>query len=197
MKKTKLLFGLLSAGLLAASFNAHANHRGGATFATLANGYNFFASKRSLNNASAPTVQFGYDFTDKWAAEIGVSVINSNKKVTEEHAHGYIYSLDGIYRTDMHGNFAPYLLAGLGVTGLDPNGTDPVNQAHAELGIGSQFFISDSIALGAEAKDLYTFSGGKNDIQLLATISFLFGGSPAALDYGIWKGDKSVSHNVA
>lgn len=198
-KQRKLLLSLFSALLLTNSLSAHASHRKGAFFVTLNDGYTFFASKRGMQNNSTPGFQFGYDFSDQWAAELGVSLINTHTTNAKghTHAHGFIYSLDGIYRTQMHDHFAPYFLAGLGVTGLKPNYSNPVNQAHAEVGVGSQYFISDSIALGAEAKDLYTFSGGKNDVQLLASISFLFGGSSSALNYGVWNKGKDVNHVVA
>jgi len=193
MKKTKLLCTALSIFTLSASMNAFAGNRTGAFYVTLGDSYIHFDSKRHLNNTGAPLIRLGYDFNDRWAAQLGLTVINTTKsnQSGDNSVHGFIYAIDGVYRMMPHGRLEPYAFAGLGVIGLKPSGIDPINQAHAEVGIGAQYFIADSIALGADAKDLYTFSGGKNDVQLSANISFLFGGN-AALDEakaaeGVWK----------
>lgn len=67
----------------------------------------------------------------------------------------------------------PYLLAGVGVIGLNPNRNDGHNEGNMNFGIGSDFFIEKSIAFRIEARDFYTFVGGKNDILIGAGIKFL------------------------
>ncbi|HSW71675.1 MAG TPA: OmpA family protein, partial [Gammaproteobacteria bacterium] len=141
-------------------------------------GYYFFASKRQLENTSIPNAQLGYDFNDHWGIQAGVAVINTDQNASAggEHVHGFIYSVDGLYHFQQFGHVEPYLMAGVGVTGLKPNGIDPTNQGNVDAGVGVQYFMTDSIALGADAKDVYTLSGGKNDAMVTAGITFLFGG---------------------
>jgi len=196
MNKTKLLCAALSVLTVAASNNIFAGNRAGAGYVSIGDGYYFFASKRNLKNANVPSVRLGYDFDNSWAAQFGATLINTDPKGNgsdRRSVHGFDYSVDGIYRTMPIGNFEPYVFAGLGVLGLSPNGNDPVNQAHAQVGVGSQYFFSESIALGLDAKDVYVFSGGKNDMQLTATVNFLFGGNSHPVvtpEKSVWKGEK-------
>ena len=182
MKNKKALLAGLSVIALCVSSFASADPRPGAVSIRLADGYVFFAHKRNLENTSTPTIELGYEFNDKWGAKLGTTVINTN---TTGYAynlgvHGFIYTLDGVYKFTSHGNFVPYALAGVGVTSINPKvSNDPNNQANVNAGIGTHYFIDPSISLNAEAKDLYTLSGGKNDVMLTAGVTFFFGGETA------------------
>jgi len=144
-----------------------------------------------LENTSAPTIELGYEFNDKWGMKVGVSVLNTNTNNAgpDTGVHGNIYTVDGVYKFTPYGLFEPYALAGVGVTSIKAQNTnDPTNQANINAGIGSHFFIDPSISLNAEAKDVYTMSGGKNDVMLTAGITFYFGGETA--QPVVYKGDK-------
>lgn len=190
MNKTKLLCIALGMITMTTSIAGFAGNRAGAGYVSLGDGAIFFASSRYLKNTSTPTIRLGYDFTDHWAAQASVSLINTDQKGSgvHSHVHGFDYSIDGVYRTDTYQHFEPYIFAGLGMMSLNTHGTDPVDKANAEMGIGSQYFISDSIAFGLDVKDIYTFSGGNNDVQLTATINFLFGGNTTPQQNINWKG---------
>ncbi len=122
----------------------------------------------------------GYDFSRNWGAAFGTTVINAEGKGTPawtKHEHGFIYTLDGIYRFAQHGLFEPYVMAGIGVTSLKPAmSNSTVNNANINAGIGAQYFISESIALGGDVRDIYTMAGGVNDVAATANLTFLFGG---------------------
>ncbi len=183
-KNTKRL--ILAASLLTAaavvSTAAFAGNRAGAFYGTLSEGYYHFSQQRHLENTAVPGIALGYDFTDQFAAQAGALVLNADHRGHEAvgGAHGFIYQLDGVYRFAKSGNFEPYALGGVQVTSLKPAGNNTVDQAGVNLGIGAQYFVADSIALGAEARDFYTFSGGKNEAMLAANITFLIGGETAA-----------------
>src|SRR5579872_3470577 len=177
MKNKKVVLACLSVIVLTANSYATADARPGAVSIRLADGYIFFAKKRNLDNTSTPTIELGYEFNDQWGAKGGVTVINTNTSsaVPDHGVHGFIYTLDGVYKFASHGYFQPYALAGIGVTSVNsPNSDDPNNQANVNAGIGTQFFIDPAIALNAEAKDLYVMSGGKNDVMLTAGVTFYF-----------------------
>jgi hypothetical protein len=176
----KLLIGLSLLTLAGSGTFAAAGNRPGAITFRLADGYVFFAQKRDLDNTTIPTIELGYTFNENWGAQIGTSVINTNinNSAIETGAHGFYYFLDGVYHMNALGNWQPYALGGVGITSLKVrNNNDPTNQANVNLGIGTQYFIADSIALGVDARDVYTLSGGKNDVMLTAGITFLMGGS--------------------
>ncbi len=89
--------------------------------------------------------------------------------------HGFLYTADGLYRFKPMSVTQPYVLAGVGVLSLKPNANNGVNQGNVNAGAGLQVFFKSWGALRAEVKDIYTLSGGKNDILINAGISFLLG----------------------
>jgi len=155
-----------------------AGNRPGALTLSLGDAYYHFANKRNLNNPSLPNIAVDYNFDEHWAAELGVGIINTT--TTSYHfssnhgVHGFLYTADGLYRFKSYKRFEPYVLAGLGVIGLKPNGSETVDQGNLNAGIGTQLFATDSLAFRAEVRDLYTISGGKNDYMLNLSINFLF-----------------------
>ena len=90
---------------------------------------------------------------------------------------GFIYTIDGVYRFKPCGRLAPYALGGIGALSISPNGNESSTQGNINAGIGSQYFIDPSIAFRAEIKDLYTMTGGKNDVMINFGVTFLFGGT--------------------
>ncbi len=194
MKNKKIALACLSVFALSIHSYASAETRPGAVSLRLADGYIFFAHKRDFDNTSTPTIELGYEFSEKWGMKIGATVLNTNIKGNgpDSGVHGFIYTLDGVYKFNDYGHFEPYVLAGIGVTSLKAANIidDPTNQANVNAGIGSQFFIDPSIALNAEAKDVYTLSGGKNDVMLTAGITFYFGGETPA-EPVLYKGAKN------
>jgi OOP family OmpA-OmpF porin len=173
MKKIILLAGLLGA-LSATSVMAWNNP--GAFTLTLADSYYSFASKRHLDSNSVPNAALAYNFDERWAAEFNYGAINTNYH-NSVAVHGGLYTLDGLYRFTSRGRFQPYVIGGIGMMGLKPTvNTEAQYQGNMNVGLGTQFFAANSIALRLEARDLYTMSGGKNDVMLNFGISFLFGG---------------------
>jgi len=153
-----------------------AENRPGATTFTLAAAYYHFSSARNLKNASLPNIALAYNFNERWAIEGGVGVINTNQRTTDQGVHGFLYTIDGLYRFKPHQHFEPYVLAGIGILGLKPNGNSNEHQGNINAGIGAQFFADKSIALRAELRDVYTMSGGKNDWMANIGVSYLFDG---------------------
>lgn len=173
MKKIAVMLSLLS---LVSGISVAGNHPGAVTL-TLADAYYHFSSSRQLDNASMPNVALAYNFDNHWAVEAGVGVINTNQRISGSGEHGFLYTVDGLYRLGIHHHFEPYVIAGIGVLGIRPQiNNNSAHQGNVNAGIGTQFFASESIALRAELRDLYTVSGGKNDWMANFGVSFLMGG---------------------
>src|SRR5580658_9559260 len=60
--------GLISIASCSSSF-AFAGNRPGALTVTLAGGYEYFATKRLIDNTGLGILMLGYDFTDHWGIE--------------------------------------------------------------------------------------------------------------------------------
>lgn len=197
MNKKKSLLAYFGIIAFLGSSIAYAENREGAFTFGLADGYVFFANKRGLENTSTPTIQLGYEFNEKWAIQFGTTVINTNIKdeTVGSGAHGFYYLLDGVYHMATYGHWVPYALGGIGVTSLKVNNNnDPRNEGNINAGIGTQYFIDDSITLNADARDVYTMSGGKNDVMLMAGVTFLFGGqTPEPAAKTVFKGETAKS----
>ncbi len=191
MKKTMKC--VVAASVVAFMGAAYAGNRPGAVTVGVGQGYYIFSAKRDLQNTDIPEIRLGYDFSSRWGVVFVTDVINTEGKGTPpwtNHVHGFIYTLDGVYRFAKKGLLEPYVVAGIGVTSLKPvKGSNTVNNANVNAGIGAQYFISESIALGGDVRDIYTLSGGINDVAAVAHITFLFGGDTAPAI--VYKGDQN------
>ena len=143
---------------------------------TLGGGYIFFAPKRNLKNTAIPTyAALAYNFDEKWATEFAVNLINATShNPNNQFSHGFIYILDEMYRLPTTHKIDPYVLGGFNIFSLKPVTNQAVNQGGMNLGFGAQFFKSKHVAVSAEARDIYTFSGGKNDVLLNLGLNFIW-----------------------
>ncbi len=142
---------------------------------TLSEGYYHFDTRRHLQNASVPNIAVAYNFTQQWAMEGSVGIANTNQSNgTHRGVNVYLYNLDAIYRFTPHKRWEPYVLFGVGESTFFPT-NESTHQGNINAGIGTQFFAHDIIALRAEARDVYTMAGGKNDVLLNFGVSLLLG----------------------
>lgn len=174
MKKSHL-FIVVCAGLVSMAPAYSGNRAGAATF-TLGAGYDYLSAKREMDNTGVILVGLGYDFTDCWGIEAIVGGFNTNFKRSvhdNTEINGTLVSVDGIYRFLPYQFFEPYVMAGAGVIGLNPNRDDAHNEGNINAGLGTELFIDQSIAFRIEGRDFYTLQGGKNDVIVDAGITFL------------------------
>lgn len=166
---------------MVAATNSYAGNRAGAGSGTLGIGYDFFAAKRRIQNTGVPLVGLGYSFTDRWGIEGLLGIFNTNFKNSvndQRQIDGTLVLVDGIYHfAPMREFIEPHLLAGVGAMGMNPSRSDANNEGNINAGAGVELFIHPSIAFRFDARDIYTWVGGKNDIMLDAGITFLFGGN--------------------
>jgi outer membrane protein W len=184
MKKSRVILAVGMGLALLAGNAVKAGNRAGAVTLTPGIGYDFFASQRHLRNTAViPEVALSFDFTDHWGIEAAWGTFGTTYRSGYNgngSAKGNIYTVDGLYHFNPYYSMVePYIAAGLGVMYLNPNGTNANNQANLNAALGTQVFFSDSIALRGEVHDLYTMSGGKNDVMLNLGVSFLLGGTTA------------------
>lgn len=176
MKKIYMLAGLLGALSTVSVSTVNAGNYPGAVTFGMAGAYYHFAGKRNVDNTFMPNLALAYNLTDRWAIEAGAGNLNTNFSGSGGTVHAMLYTLDGIYRFSPTKYFEPYVLAGVGVINLKPPvGTTNQYQSNINAGIGTQWFADKKIALRGEIRDLYTMSGGMNDVMVNFGLSFLFG----------------------
>lgn len=168
MQLSKYFLPVLVSGLCFTS-PVHAASKAHAVTMTLGAGYEYFASKRHLDNRGYPLAMLGYNITEHWGIEglYGNFSTNSNQGVDNgQTVKGTLLLFDGLYHFKTSRALEPFLLAGVGATGLSPNGNDARNQGNINAGVGCLLFANDRAAFRFEARDIYTIVGGKNDVML-------------------------------
>lgn len=158
---------------------AVADNLPGSVTVTLADAYYHFDNKRDLDNSAFPNLAVAYNFTPHWAMEAGAGVLNTtqSKESGGRGVHGVLYNIDGIYRFISCGHFEPYILGGIGLLTLVPNGTDSEHPGNVNIGLGAQLFFGPTVAMRAEFRDVYQTTGNShNDYMVNFGVSFLFGG---------------------
>src|SRR5690242_9267409 len=101
----KKFIALASLGILTLH-NAYALNPPGSATVTLAASYYQFDNDRDLQNKILPNASLSYNFTDHWAIEGSMTVINTkhdndndddDDDDADENVHGFLYTIDGIY----------------------------------------------------------------------------------------------------
>jgi len=175
-KKSLTVLTALSLASMAFTVSTYAGNRAGTASFGLGAGYDYFSSKREIKNTGIPFVQAGYNFTDRWGIEGLLGFFNTQFKQSVQdnrQINGTLVAVDGVYRLIPYQSFEPYLLAGVGAIGLNPNRNEAHNEGNINAGIGGEFFIEKSIAFRLEARDFYTMVGEKNDVFFDGGITFL------------------------
>lgn len=182
----KKMVKIILLGLLGFSVHAFANscctglatgNKQGSVTLTPSIGYYYFSTTRHIENTGISSLALAYNFTPRWAIEGSVGVMNTNQSVNypAPGVHGVLYSMDGVYRFTSYKIMQPYVAAGLGVLHLSANNNlNAPDQANAQAGAGVQLFFTERMAFRGEARDIYTFVGGKNDVMLNLGLSILF-----------------------
>lgn len=166
------LFLLLSLGNIAtAASRGHTfTFTGGVAFES-------FSSKRDINNRGFPIGALGYNFDCHWGAEAMLGTFHTrffdSANYDNRMVSGTLFMLDALYHITSPTNVEPFLIAGLGIMGLDPNRFDAKNEANFNFGLGALIFADPVVALRLEVRDIYTFIGGKNDVFFAGGVTFL------------------------
>lgn len=154
-----------------------AGNRPGAATVTVGAGYEWFASKRKIDNTGFGFGSLSWDFTQNWGITGFLAGFNTkfkNSQHDDRHVNGTLFLFDGVYHFPVNTVVEPFVTFGVGITGLNPARTDANNEGNLNAGLGAQIFIHKSIAFQVEAKDIYTWVGGKNDVMVNAGVSALF-----------------------
>jgi len=165
--------------LMITQTSVYAGNRAKAATITVGGGGYFFSDDRNLNNTGFPFLALGYDLTDHWGVDALIAGFSTQSKRPLDNDNGRqirgtLFAFDGVYHFMLDSCVQPYALAGVGILGLSPNGTNANNQGNINAGLGMQLFFHKDIAFRVEARDFYTITSTNNDVFVSGGVSFLF-----------------------
>lgn len=162
-----LLFAFL-VSLIAAPTLFAGERAGAISLSPYVGGY-MFDGVQSLRAAPVLGLRLGYDFTDNFEAEGVVNFVPTKSTKGFGTVNAWSYRLDLLYNFLPAGKLVPYLAAGGGATQVKYKNTNHTNfSPTANIGGGLKYFITDSIALRADARQLFIFDG-KESGEFLGT----------------------------
>ncbi len=182
MKKIILIAGILLAIFLYCG-SCFAQIRPGAVSVTPYVGGFIFDNEQRLSNAPVYGLRLGYDFTRYLGVEASGNYIRSKYDQAlsvDEASHVTNYRLEGILHLLPQYRVVPFLAAGYGGQSIDyPKAIQNVTAGAADYGGGLKLFLTDSLALRADIRQIYVFDNSKKNIEYGIGLSFLFGGKKA------------------
>lgn len=187
MKKQAALM-LTVAAVCAMAAPAIAGEREGAfSISPFAGGYTFDGVQH-LKTAPVYGLRLGYDLTKNWGVELVGDYLETEGTRSKRSINALSYRLDLLYNFMPDGPLVPYLAAGGGgiTYGHGRDGlkiSNKTTDATANAGLGIKYFLTDSIALRGDARQLFVLEDPKSpkyNWEYTAGLTFLFGGKQAA-----------------
>jgi OOP family OmpA-OmpF porin len=155
-------------------------------------GYTFDGAQH-LKTTPTYGLRLGYDLTNNWEVEAVGSFLATEGTHSKASADAVSYRLDVLYNILPGGPLVPYLaIGGGGITAghsADFYTGGRNTDATANGGLGLKYFITDSIALRADAREVFVFENHNDPAvhnsvmyneEYTAGVTFLFGGATAS-----------------
>ena len=143
-------------------------------------GYTFDGFQH-LKTAPVYGLRLGYDITNHLGVEYVVDFLATEGTRTDTSINALSYRMDVLYNFMPEGRLVPYLaLGGGGITfghgsGFNAGGSN--TDATLNAGAGIKYFLTDSLALRGDARQLFLFESrtAKYNWEYTAGLTFLFG----------------------
>ncbi|MBJ6749470.1 OmpA family protein [Geomonas anaerohicana] len=175
---------LACAAVLTMASVAVAGEREGAfSVSPFVGGYTF-DGEQHLETAPMFGLRLGYDLTKNWGVEAVGDFLATEGTRNDRSVNALSYRLDVLYNFMPDGPLVPYLaVGGGGITyGHGHDGlkiSDRTTDATINAGGGIKYFVTDSVALRADARQLFLLESPdkpKYNWEYTAGLTFLFGG---------------------
>jgi OmpA-OmpF porin, OOP family len=179
MKKTLLALTIAAAALAsvnAHAFNAQRVHR---FYVAPEFGMINFDNDYNLDNAATAGVMVGYNFTNQFALQGGVNVMNPQGKTTNNGFSAYFARIEGVLNFDTGTHFTPYVAMGVGVlnkdadTSVDSNSHDTI----FDPGLGVHYYLGDDSKSSVDLnyRRLVDVSGSTQSNLVTLGLTWMFG----------------------
>jgi OOP family OmpA-OmpF porin len=186
MKKT-ISSTLTCAAVLIMAASAVAGEREGAfSISPFAGGYTF-GGVQHFETSPVYGLRLGFDLTKNWGLEAVGDYLATDGTLNDRSVNTLSYRLDILYNFMADGPVVPYIaVGGGGITyGHGSDGlkiSDRTTDATVNAGLGLKLFLTDSIALRGDARQLFVLeqpNSPKYNWEYTAGLTFLFGGKTA------------------
>jgi OOP family OmpA-OmpF porin len=188
MRKKMGMYVWILAAVICIGFvgNSAAEIRPGAfTVSPMVGGYKFDDDKSLLDYGWSYSLGLGYNINRVFSTELGLSLIHTDADTAwggSNDVYAYQARLDGLCHLMPEKRFDPYLALGVGGLFYDDDNLSGVGKELDDIfqmnfGMGLNYFITDNVALRADARYLYGFEE-ESDQEFLFTfgMAFQFGG---------------------
>ena len=157
---------------------------GAFTFSISEGGYTF-DTKQDVKTNFSSGVKLGYNLTADWGLESSFSYVEMESKNSQVDKDGELYNLSGniLYHFLPENRFVPFFTLGGGWSRNTHHfGSDDDNEnATLNYGAGVKYFVSDAVALRADFRNIYSYTGDSttywSNYEYTAGLSFQFGGT--------------------
>ncbi|GAM08085.1 outer membrane porin F [Geobacter sp. OR-1] len=167
--------------LLAGAATAGAENRAETFSLTPFVGGYTFDGKQHLETMPVVGVRAGYNFTDRVGAEAVFDYGRTEGTLNSNKTDVYNYHLDLLYHFFPSAKAVPFLMAGFGGVGIEPDNGPRYSRGAFNYGVGLKYALSESIDLRGEVRHLmYKTSETLNNVEYGLGLGFLFGGSKPA-----------------
>jgi OOP family OmpA-OmpF porin len=132
-------------------------------------GYCTGATSPVLCHKSVYGIRAGYAITKNWEIEGAFDYM---------HDAAEMFHADALYHfMPENESFHPFVAAGVGEAHVRPRHSESYTTAMADFGVGFKYFLTKTVAVRADFRDVITHS---NNAVLTAGLTFAFGGKTAA-----------------
>jgi OOP family OmpA-OmpF porin len=185
MKKVSAWMMTLAALCLMAAPVAAGERAGAVSLSPFVGGYTFDGAEH-FKTAPVYGLRIGYDVTKNFGVELVGSYLATKRTKGGQSINLLSYRLDLLYNILPDGPLVPYLAIGGGANTKGHGSSYEVGSntdATANAGLGLKYFLTDSIALRGDARQLFIFERHNSIMynwEYTAGLTFLFGGKTAS-----------------
>ena len=172
---------LLALSLAAAIPAAHAAPEAGQFYVGPSAQFYKWDSDSNIKEGDAYTLDFGYQVSKNIALQYsyGYGKTELDEGLSND-VHTRLNRLEGIYNFNPDGEYQPYAIVGAGQLKTKVEAFGHQRATYLDAGVGVQRFVTENLAVGAEARYNFNDNDNTHDASYGLTAHYYFGGSPKA-----------------
>lgn len=135
----------------------------------------FFNDDRGLEDDSIYSLDFGYQFNERTALQLGYGGLKTEDPGLDNEVDAQWYHVDGLYFFNPLGKWKPYVLASAAHLRLDPNTSGVDEETLLGVGVGIERELTDRLALRTDVRGYHSLDEDDNDAALMFSLKYALG----------------------